>query len=92
MAASLGDGPDEINAPASQPSPARVRAALDAIRPTLLADGGNVELVDVHADGTVRVVLQGACSTCPAADMTLQRIIEPRLRRQVPGVTSVVAG
>jgi len=70
---------------------ARVEAALDALRPGLLADGGNVELLAVEADGTVRVELQGACVPCPAQTATLRYALEPALRRAVPEVTALVA-
>ena len=88
----LREGPDAINAGQEPPpEPARVRIALDSIRPGLIADGGNVELVDVAEDGTVTVELQGACRTCPAARDTLQSVIAPRLERQLPGIRSVMA-
>jgi Fe-S cluster biogenesis protein NfuA len=69
----------------------RVEAALDRIRPALLADGGNVELVDVDDDGTVRIQLQGACASCPAQSATLRYGIEATLRQEVPQVRAVVA-
>jgi len=68
----------------------RVEAALDRLRPGLVADGGNVELVDVDDDGTVRLALQGACATCPAQAGTLRLALEPALREEAPGVTGVV--
>ncbi len=80
-----------INAAPGPPSEARVRAALDYVRPGLIADGGNLELAMVEEDGTVVVTLQGACADCPAADMTMTRIVEPYLCRTVPGVTAVLA-
>ena len=67
-----------------------MRAALDVLRPGLLADGGNVELVSVEDDGTVRLQLQGACAKCPARDMTLYQVIEPRLKAALPGLTTVL--
>jgi len=69
----------------------RVEAALDRLRPALVADGGNVELVAVDEDGTVRVALEGACTTCPARIATLRLALEPALRARVPGVRAVVA-
>lgn len=69
----------------------RVEAALDRLRPALVADGGNVELVAVDEDGTVRLALEGACTRCPARLATLRLAIEPALRAEVPGVTAVVA-
>ncbi len=67
-----------------------VEGALDRLRPGLVADGGNVELLGVDADGTVRVVMQGACATCPAQMATIRIGLEEPLRRAVPGVKSVV--
>jgi len=68
-----------------------VRAALDGIRPTLQADGGDVELVEVTEDGVVRVRLQGACHGCPMAQMTIKNGIERVLKEQVSGITEVEA-
>jgi len=67
-----------------------VEAALDRLRPGLVADGGNIELLDVSADGIVRVVFQGACARCPAQVATLRVAIEEPLQRSVRGVTAVV--
>ena len=68
-----------------------VEAELDRLRPGLIADGGNVELVEVHEDGTVRVQLQGSCRSCPAKLATLQLGIEEPLREAVEGVSRVVS-
>ncbi len=68
----------------------RVEKALDSIRPALMADGGNVELVAVE-DGIVKVRLQGACGTCPSALMTLKQGIEVRVKEEVPEIKEVVA-
>jgi Fe-S cluster biogenesis protein NfuA len=67
-----------------------VEAELDGLRPALIADGGNVELLGVDDDGTVRLVLQGECATCPAQFATLRVGLEEPLRSAVPGVTAVV--
>ncbi len=67
----------------------RVEAALDMIRPALIMDGGNVDLVDVGEDGVVSVRLVGACQGCPASSMTLKAGIEATLKEQVPEVTRV---
>ena len=69
----------------------RVEIALDGLRPGLIADGGNVELVDVAEDGTVCLVLQGACATCPAQSATIRFGVEAALRAQIPEITAVVA-
>ena len=68
----------------------KVEAALAQVRPMLLADGGNVELVDVK-DGVVKLRLTGACGGCPMATMTLKGGIERVLKEQVPEVKDVVA-
>lgn len=68
----------------------RVEKSLDSIRPALMADGGNVELVAVE-DGIVKVRLQGACGTCPSALMTLKQGIEVRVKEDVPEITEVEA-
>jgi len=68
----------------------KVEAALALVKPMLLADGGNVELVDVK-DGVVKVKLSGACGGCPMAAMTLKGGIERILKERVPGVKEVVA-
>ncbi|MGH0038033.1 MAG: NifU family protein [Myxococcota bacterium] len=75
------------------PRPLRdlVEVELDRLRPALVVDGGNVELVSVDADGTVRIALQGACATCPAQHATVRIGLEEPLRRAVPGVAAVVA-
>ena len=69
----------------------QVQGAIDQIRPSLQADGGDVELVEVGADGIVKVKLVGACHGCPMAQMTLKNGIEKFLKQEVPGVQSVVS-
>ena len=68
----------------------KVEATLAQIRPSLQADGGDVELVDVN-DGVVRLRLQGACAGCPMSAMTLQHGIERLLKEQIPEVKQVIA-
>jgi Fe-S cluster biogenesis protein NfuA len=69
----------------------KVEKALNKIRPSLLADGGNVELVEVTKEGVVKVRLTGACGGCPMASMTLKSGIERILKQEVPEVKSVEA-
>lgn len=69
----------------------RVARVLNAVRPSIQADGGDVELVDVSADGLVRVRLHGACVGCPSSSMTLREGIERNIRDHVPEVTGVEA-
>ena len=63
----------------------RVEIVLDGLRPALIADGGNVELLDVAEDGTVCIVLQGACANCPAQSATIRFGVEAALRARDPG-------
>ena len=66
-----------------------VENALQKVRPSLQADGGDVKLVDVDEDGLVKVKLMGACGGCPMSQMTLKMGIEKNLKQNVPEVTSV---
>jgi Fe-S cluster biogenesis protein NfuA len=68
----------------------RVEKVLDKIRPSLMADGGNVELVDVE-DGIVKVKLTGACSGCPMSQMTLKMGIERYVKKEIPEIKEVVS-
>jgi Fe-S cluster biogenesis protein NfuA len=67
-----------------------VEKALTEIRPYLQADGGDVELVEVTDDGTVKVRMTGACGGCPMAAMTLKMRIERMIKQRVPNVKEVV--
>ena len=69
----------------------QVEAALNKIRPSLQADGGGVELVEVTNDGVVKVKLTGACGGCPMSQMTLKSGIEKVIREEVPEVKEVIA-
>ena len=69
----------------------KVESALNKVRPSLQADGGDVQLVDVDDKGVVKVRLTGACGGCPMSQMTLKAGVERILKQQVPEVTSVVA-
>lgn len=69
----------------------RVEKALENIRPALQQDGGDLELIDVSDDGTVKIKLTGACGSCPMSQMTLKMGIEQRLRKEVPEVELVEA-
>ena len=69
----------------------KVEEVLGTIRPLLQAHDGDVELVDVEEDGTVKVKLKGACGGCPMSRITLKRGIEVRMKEVIPEVTSVEA-
>ena len=68
----------------------QVKTALENVRPSLQADGGDVEFVSVTEEGVVSVKLTGACGGCPMAQMTLKMGIENYLKKEIPQVTSVV--
>ncbi len=68
----------------------RVEATLGKIRPSLNADGGDVELVEVSPDGVVKVKLTGACGGCPMSQMTLKMGIEKMLKQELPEVKEVI--
>ncbi|MDB5295801.1 MAG: Fe-S cluster biosis protein NfuA [Phycisphaerales bacterium] len=68
----------------------KVQEIINLIRPSVQADGGDVELVDVAADGLVSIRFHGACLGCPSSNMTLHHGIEKNLRKQIPEVTKVV--
>ncbi len=67
----------------------KIEEALNQIRPALQADGGDVELVEVSADGVVKVRLKGACGGCPMSTMTLKNGIEQHLKKVLPEVKIV---
>jgi len=69
----------------------RVLEAIDTVRPVIVEDGGDVELIDITRDGVAKVRLMGACVGCPSSQMTLKDGLERRVRASVPEVTAVVA-
>ncbi len=70
----------------------KVEEALNKVRPSLQADGGDVELVEAdEQDGVVKVKLQGSCAGCPMSQMTLKMGIERILKQNVPEVVRVDA-
>lgn len=69
---------------------AQVEGVLDALRPYMQADGGDVELVGIQS-GVVQVRLKGACGTCPSASVTLKLGLEAQIKQRVPGIVAVEA-
>jgi len=69
----------------------KINKAIDEVRPYLIADGGDVELVDLTDDNTVKVRLMGACDGCPFSMMTLQAGIEQAIRKNFPEMKELVA-
>ena len=69
----------------------KIERALSKIRPLLVADGGDVELLEVSEDGLVKVRLTGACGGCPMSQMTLKMGVERIIKQDVPEAKEVIA-
>jgi Fe-S cluster biogenesis protein NfuA len=69
----------------------RVSKALDKVRPYLQSDGGDIELVEITDDMTVKVKLTGACHGCPYSMQTLKAGVEQAIRKEVPEIRQVVS-
>jgi Fe-S cluster biogenesis protein NfuA len=67
----------------------KVESAIQNVRPSLQADGGDIELVSVDDNGKVTVKLKGACNGCPMAQLTLKQGVEKYLKENIPEVTTV---
>ena len=70
----------------------KVNEVLDKIRPSIQAEGGDVELIDIRDDNVVVVRLKGACGSCPMSTLTLKAGIERILKENIPEVAEVIAG
>ncbi len=68
----------------------KVQRAIQDVRPSLQADGGDIELVSVGDDGVVKVRLTGACGSCPMSTITLKQGVENYLKKIIPEVTEVI--
>jgi Fe-S cluster biogenesis protein NfuA len=69
----------------------RVEEALDTIRPYLEADGGNVEVIEITDDQTLKIELKGACKTCHMSTMTMRSGIEETIKRAVPEIKNIIS-
>lgn len=69
----------------------KIEETLDLIRPYLIADGGQVRVVNLTADNVLEVELMGACESCPMSMMTLRAGIEQAVRNAIPEITRVEA-
>lgn len=69
----------------------RVETALDGIRPYLEADGGNVKVLEITDDMTLKLELLGACGSCPMSAMTLKAGVEESIKKAVPEIKEVMA-
>ena len=70
---------------------AKVEAALDTIRPYLIADAGNVSILEITEDKVLKLKLMGSCESCPMSIMTLKAGIEQAVKKAVPEITAVEA-
>jgi len=68
----------------------KVEEALDSIRPYLEADGGNVEVVEITENQTLKLAFKGACKTCNMSHMTMKSGIEETIRRAVPEIREII--
>ena len=68
----------------------QVKDAIESIRPRLMADGGDIELVSIE-DGNVKVKLTGACGSCPMSSMTMIFGVEEAIKAAAPEVKSVIS-
>ncbi|WP_218079492.1 NifU family protein [Anthocerotibacter panamensis] len=69
-------------------TPENVETVLDELRPYLMSDGGNVELVEIEGP-VVKLRLQGACGSCPSSSYTLKLGIERKLQEMIPEIAEV---
>ena len=69
----------------------QVKKIIEEIRPHLQADGGDIKLIEADAsNGQVKVSLQGRCKFCPMATITLEKLVEKKLKEKIPEVTEVI--
>ncbi|HOD60387.1 MAG: NifU family protein [Candidatus Cloacimonetes bacterium] len=69
----------------------KIEEILNRIRPSIQADGGDVELVTIREDNVIELRLKGACNGCPMATLTLKAGIERIIKEEIPEVVEVIA-
>ena len=69
----------------------KINTAIDTVRPHLVADGGNVEVVEVTEDMRVQVRWLGTCENCQMSIMTMKAGLEQAIKNQIPEITGVEA-
>ena len=67
----------------------RIEASLDGIRPYLEADGGNIKVLEVTEDKTLRLEFVGNCGSCPMSTMTFKAGVEEAIKRLVPEIRNI---
>ena len=69
----------------------RVAKVLEQVRPYLQSDGGDIELIEVTDDMSVKVRLKGACHGCPYSMQTLKAGVEQAIMKEVPEIKRVIS-
>jgi len=69
----------------------RINETIDMVRPYLVADGGDIQFVELTDDMVVKVQLLGACGSCPYSLQTLKNGVEQAVKKQIPEVKEVVS-
>jgi len=69
----------------------KIESIINRIKPSLQADGGDIELIEVAPDGVIKVKLTGACGSCPMSQMTLKMGIERIIKQEIPEIKEVIA-
>jgi len=69
----------------------RVEQSLESIRPYLQTDGGDIEVVELTDDMTLRVRLLGACESCSLSYMTMKAGVEENIKRDIPSIQRIEA-
>ena len=69
----------------------KISKAIESVRPYLVADGGDIELVDVSDDLIIKVKLIGACQGCPFSEQTLKAGVEQAIRNEVPDIKELIS-
>jgi len=69
----------------------KIESILEKVRPSIQADGGDVELINIREDNVIEVRLKGTCNGCPMATLTLKAGIERLIKEEIPEVKEVIA-
>mgnify|MGYP001001630039 FL=1 len=69
----------------------KIESVLKKVRPSIQADGGDVELINIREDNVIEVRLKGTCNGCPMATLTLKAGIERLIKEEVPEVVEVIS-
>ncbi|HPS60956.1 MAG TPA: NifU family protein [Candidatus Cloacimonas sp.] len=69
----------------------KIESVLNKVRPSIQADGGDVELINIREDNVIEVRLKGTCNGCPMATLTLKAGIERLIKEEIPEVVEVIS-